>query len=220
MVSDVSAADDDLALLDAWRAGDEDAGQVLFERHFDSLYRFFETKLETEADELVQATFFSCLSATVQFRGHSSFRTYLFAIAHNHLHRVLRQRYETKQVLDFRMSSIADLRSTATSRLARSERHRRMIDCLRQLPVEQQEILELHYWEDLDAVALSEVFRVSLVTIRTRLHRARTALRVIMNDQAKPLDAESTEARSGRDTGDSSEGLGVWVRRAARHISE
>jgi RNA polymerase sigma-70 factor (ECF subfamily) len=45
------------------------------------------------------------------------------------------------------------------------------------LPVEQQMLLELHYWEDLGIAELAEIFEAPAATIRTRLHRARNALR-------------------------------------------
>ena len=38
------SSSDDLTLLDRWRMGDSEAGQELFQRHFDSIYGFFETK--------------------------------------------------------------------------------------------------------------------------------------------------------------------------------
>ena len=66
---------EDLALLDRWRSGDARAGEELFGRHFDSIYNFFETKCESEADELVQATFLACVRARDQFRAAASFRT-------------------------------------------------------------------------------------------------------------------------------------------------
>ncbi len=34
----------DYDLLDAWRAGDAAAGNELFDRHFDSIYRFLRSK--------------------------------------------------------------------------------------------------------------------------------------------------------------------------------
>ena len=72
---------EDSELIAAWRCGDAAAGQALFARHFDGLYRFFRTKCGDDADELVQATLLACVSARAQFRGEASFRTYLFAIA-------------------------------------------------------------------------------------------------------------------------------------------
>ena len=89
---------DDKALLEAWRTGDAEAGQSLFERHFDSVYGFFETKCAPDADELVQATFLAILRAKDQFRGDSSFRTYLFTIARHELYRVLRTRNNSSRI--------------------------------------------------------------------------------------------------------------------------
>jgi len=184
----------DLALLDLWRAGDAAAGEALFQRHFDSIYGFFETKCSADADELTQATFLACLRARDQFRKESSFRTYLFTIARHELYRALRGRQRDGERLDFALSSIADLISTPGTRIARNQEHRQLVDALRQLPVEQQTLLELHYWDDLDIAALAEVFDAPQPTIRTRLHRARKALRDKIADLAPPRVLDTLES--------------------------
>jgi len=184
----------DIELLDAWRAGDAESGQALFQRHFDSIYGFFETKCEADADELVQSTFLACLRARDQFRKESSFRTYLFTIARHELYRVLRGRQRDGARLDFELSSIADLVSTPGTRIARNQEHQRLLAVLRQLPVEQQTLLELHYWEDMDISNLAEVFEMPHTTIRTRLHRARKALRERMAGAAPAPALETLES--------------------------
>lgn len=180
-------------MLERWRSGDNDAGQTLFQRHFDSIYGFFETKCETEADELTQATFLACLKARDQFRAQSSFRTYLFTIARHELYRMLRTRQRRDDKLDFEMSSIAQLISTPGTRMARNQEHARLIEALRSLAVEQQTLLELHYWEDMDIAALAEVFDAPQATIRTRLHRARKALRDRIEDAAPAAALQDLE---------------------------
>jgi len=194
----------DLALLDRWRSGDAEAGQALFQRHFDSIYGFFETKCEADADELVQSTFLACLRARDQFRKESSFRTYLFTIARHELYRVLRGRQRDGARLDFELSSIAELVSTPGTRIARNQEHRQLVEALRALPVEQQTLLELHYWEDMDIAALADVFELPQPTIRTRLHRARKALRERMAEKAPPRVLETLES------------MDVWARGLAR----
>jgi RNA polymerase sigma factor (sigma-70 family) len=183
----------DIQLVDAWRGGDGEAGQALFQRHFDSIYGFFETKCEADADELVQSTFLACLRARDQFRKESSFRTYLFTIARHELYRVLRSRQRDGARLDFQLSSIAELVSTPATRIARNQEHRRLLEVLRQLPVEQQTLLELHYWEDMDIADLAEIFEIPHTTIRTRLHRARKALRERMAGSAPAPALETLE---------------------------
>jgi RNA polymerase sigma factor (sigma-70 family) len=182
---------DDVSLLDRWRGGDEGAGQSLFQRHFKSIYSFFRTKCEAEADELVQSTFLALLRAKEQFRKQASFRTYLFTIARHELYRVLRNRQRDGERLDFAVSSIAQLITTPGSRLARNEEHRRLVEALRRLPVETQTLLELHYWEDLGMAELADVFEVNEVAIRKRLSRAREALRIELESTA-PREALET----------------------------
>jgi RNA polymerase sigma factor (sigma-70 family) len=185
----------DMDLLLAWRAGDTAAGQVLFKRHFRKVYRFFETKCGAEADELVQATFLACVRAKDQFRGESSFATYLFTVARHELYRVLSERRRDLGRLNFQVSSIAELAPTPRTRIAAHEDRRRLLDALRDLPLEQQVLLELHYWEGVEINALAEIFESPAVTIRSRLHRARQALRErMLRDADAPAAANDLES--------------------------
>jgi RNA polymerase sigma factor (sigma-70 family) len=173
----VSNERSDVDLLTAWRAGDEAAGQALFSRHFRRVYRFFETKCGPDADELVQATFLACVRAKNQFRGDSSFATYLFTIARHELYRAFSDRRRDLGRIDFEASSIAELAPTPRTRMAASEDRRKLLNALRDLPVEQQVLLELHYWEGVEIGELAEIFESPAGTIRSRLHRARIALK-------------------------------------------
>jgi len=173
--------DPDLELLERWRAGDSRAGQDLFARHFADIYRFFEYKVGADADELSQRTFMACIGARDRFRGGSTFRTYLFAIARNQLYSFLR-RLPSGEHVDFDAVSLADLVTSAAGRLGRARDVERLHAALATLPVEQQLLLELHYWQELDAEALGEVFETAPGTIRVRLARARKALRARMSE--------------------------------------
>jgi RNA polymerase sigma-70 factor (ECF subfamily) len=168
--------DHDLGLLESWRAGDSRAGQDLFARHFADIYRFFEHKVGLDADDLTQQTFMACVAGRDRFRGGSTFRTYLFAIARNQLYSYLR-RLPRGEHVDFDHSSIAELVTTLTSKLGRAADVERLRAALSGLAAEQQLLLELHYWHELDAEALGEVFEATPGAIRVRLLRARTALR-------------------------------------------
>ncbi len=161
-------------LVERWRAGDQPAGEALFARYFDALFRFFSTKCADPGD-LTQMTLLAVVRSRQQFAGRSSFRTYLFSIARNELYDHLRA--QRRFGFDPAVSSIVDMVTTPATRLDRGDDHRRLCLALRELPLEQQTLLELHYWEGLDASALAEVFDAPATTIRTRLHRARLALR-------------------------------------------
>lgn len=170
--------DPDRDVLDRWRGGDQLAGRELFARYFDPLFRFFANKC-TEPDELIQTTFLAIVKSKDQFAGRSSFRTYLFTIARNELYRHIRELKRT-ELFDPDLSSVAELATSAGTRLARHVAHQSLFAALRTLPIEQQTLVELHYWEDLDALALGEIFDSPPPTIRMRLTRARVALREAM----------------------------------------
>lgn len=179
--------DDDLALLEAWQRGDEVAARTLFERHFDDVYRFFRNKCAHEADDLVQRTFLACVRSRDRFRAESSFRTYLFTIARHELYGYLRRRKRDGDKLDFGVTSLGEIVTTPATRFARDQAAERLRLALTQLSVDQQLLIELRYWHDLDATALGEVFEVPPATVRTRLRRARLALRETLGDDVESL---------------------------------
>lgn len=169
-------ADDDLGMLERWRGGDSAAGNALFHRHFESLYRFFARKTDGDVDDLVQETFLACLHSVGGFQRRSSFRTYLLAIARHTLFAYWRRRMTASKVLDFDEISVASLSTTAGTRLAKQQDRAKLLEALRELPLDQQVLLEMFYWQELDRAQMAEVYDVEEATIGTRLFRARKAL--------------------------------------------
>lgn len=180
--------DDELKLLDRWCAGDTAAGNALFKRHFESVYRFFQRKVDGDLDELVQETFLACVRSRDKFRRQSSFKTYLLAIARHTLFGYWRRRSRQAASLDFDEISVESLSTSAGSRMARREDQARLLQALRALPLDQQLLLELHYWEELERDHLAEVFDVEPATTRSRLFRARQALRALLAGTTGPGD--------------------------------
>jgi RNA polymerase sigma factor (sigma-70 family) len=190
----------DLELLERWQCGDKAAGEALVVRHFDSLCRFFTTKCGADADELVQRTLLACVAAKHQFRKQSSFRTYLFTVARHELYHHLRKRRIDGDRLDFSVTSVAELVTTPATRLARDAERRQLVEILRTLPLDQQTLLELHYWEELDVAAIAEIFDVTANAIRVRLHRARQALRQRLEANEDRTSPAWNSAMVGNDT--------------------
>ncbi len=167
----------DFELLHAWRQGDTSAGSELFRRHFDRLVRFFCNKVEeSEYEDLIQRTMLACVESRDRFHGRSSFRTFLFSIARHQMLMHFRRK-RTRPDLDFAVTSIAALGTSPSQAAAREQDKGLLLEALRQLPVDVQILIELHYWEDLSAGELAPMFDVDPTTIRTRLHRARSRLR-------------------------------------------
>jgi RNA polymerase sigma-70 factor (ECF subfamily) len=197
----------DLELLESWRAGDTGAGEALFERHFDAVVRFFRNKTEEGAEDLVQKTFLGCVEGRDRFRGDASFRTFLFAVAHNVLKNHFRSKRRLGGEIDFTLRSVHDLAPSPSTVVAEHRTAQLLLEALRRIPVEYQVALELHYWEDLTALEIAHVLDMPVGTSKTRLRRARQLLVEQMEQLADDgadlrgvLSDLETWARSLRDT--------------------
>jgi len=167
---------DDAALLEAWTAGDLDAGSQLFERNFESVARFFRNKVDGPIDDLVQRTFLGCLEGRERVRGESGFRAYLFGVARNVLGKHWRSRMGGPTEVDLESESVVDLGGSLTSVYGRDRQQLTMLNALRRIPVQSQVVLELCYWESATAAEIAVVLDIPLGTAKTRIRRARQLL--------------------------------------------
>ncbi|MCH9682120.1 MAG: sigma-70 family RNA polymerase sigma factor [Deltaproteobacteria bacterium] len=188
----------DFELLAQWRDGDKAAGNALFQRHFKAMRRFFRNKVgPEEVEDLIQRTFLACVESRDRFRGDSTFRTYLYVVARNELFRHIRKRArdEVRAGLDFTVSSLFDLGLSPSKVVAKQQEEELVLEALRRIPVDQQILLELYYWEQVPGPELARVLEVAPATVRTRLFRARDALRKQMEKMAaSPALLEDLEA--------------------------
>lgn len=185
---------DDATLLQAWADGDRRSGAALLGRHFDALYRFFANKVgnAAEVEDLVQLTMMACVDARSRFRGDASFRTFLFAIARNTLLKHLRQR-KPVDALDIAQSSVADCGLGLSTVLAVRREHELLLLALRHISVDSQIVLELFYWEQLNANQIAAVLETSEAAIRGRLRKAKLELRAALDGLARnPEELAST----------------------------
>ena len=193
------AMDSDEAMFAAWRGGDTRAGAELFERHYAAVARFFRNKVDVDAPDLIQKTFLGCLESRERVRGDSSFRTYLFAVAHNVLCKHLRTR--ARSPVDFGVTSMHDLRPTATAVLVRRGQEQALLQALRRIPLEHQVILELYFWDSFTAGEMAVILGVPEGTVRTRLRRAKQLL----------VEALAQVARSPAELHDTVSNLDAWA---------
>jgi RNA polymerase sigma-70 factor, ECF subfamily len=197
--------DEDTQLLEAWRAGDRRSGSALFERHFTSVRRFFRNKVPaTETEDLVQRTFQALLEHQHQFRGEARFIAYVLAIARSQWHRWLRKHDPVREGIDGETVSLRDLGVSPSEFAVRREEQRVLLDALQRLPIDTQALLELFYWEGLDAHEIAIAMGMQHGAVRTRLTRARQALRGLVGDALAPS--------GDRELDDATRALGELVR--------
>ena len=182
----------DRTLFQAWAEGDKGAGAKLFSRHYRSVARFFANKLGPDSDDLIQITFLGCIEARERFRGEASFRTFLFAIARNTLHKHLREKIRDRVRFDPEVSTLNDFSPSALSLLDVRAEQQLLLAGLRRLPVDWQLLLELHYWERLTVREMALVLDMPTGTVKTHMSRARSRLErelATLADSAQLLDS-------------------------------
>jgi RNA polymerase sigma-70 factor (ECF subfamily) len=164
-------------LFTAWCEGDAKCGAELFRRHFEALRRFFVNKVDDDVEDLVQRTFMACIEGRERFERRSSFRGYLLGIAHNMVRKHWAERGKVGRRYDeIDELAIADLGAGPSSVLARNQNERMLLDALRAIPLRDQIVVELFFWEGLNGREIGEVLDIPEDTVRTRLRRAKQAL--------------------------------------------
>lgn len=171
----LATVNDEVALLEAWKAGDRAAGDELLAKIVPAIRRFFRNKVAGEVDELTQQVVLDCVRSLGAFEGRSTFRTYALAVARRRLMAFYRERAQSPGV-DIDQLSIAEMAESPSSVRARKQEHTFLLQALREVPLELQVVLELHYWEALSTQEIAEVLEIPRGTVKSRLRRAREAV--------------------------------------------
>lgn len=128
-----------------------------------------------EARDAAQETFVRAIAHLGEFNPGLSFRSWLFAIAANHVRDLLRRR-RPLPIDRAREEELPDL-SLPDDRLLRSENRDRLRSAIDRLSFEQKVVVTLHFQEDLPYAEIASVLGVSVNAVRIRLYRALALLR-------------------------------------------
>lgn len=187
---------DEAALIERARGGDRAAFDALVEAHltriWNVVWRILRHREDTE--DVVQEVFLTAYRALPDFRGEAKLSTWLQRIAVtralNHvdraaekLRRASRSLDETPDWSDDGTGSTRpapEPQSTAPSplqALEASELRQRLAECLGRLPAVWRAVLALRDTEEHSYEQIATMLRIALGTVRSRLARARMALR-------------------------------------------
>jgi RNA polymerase sigma factor (sigma-70 family) len=163
---------DDLVLLQRWGAGDLAAGDTLFNRHFNSVHRFFRSKLDGDIEDLVQRTFLALLECHARGRQIAAVRGWLLGTARH----LLLERWRAREDFDPGSHTLAGLEPSPCSVLVARAEQRLLAAALRAIPLDHQIVLELFYWETMTASEIGASLGRPQGTIRSLLRRAKVEL--------------------------------------------
>jgi RNA polymerase sigma-70 factor, ECF subfamily len=157
-------------LMIEFRKGSREAFREIFERYRELLYGFFRRRLENpaRAEELTQDCFLALLRNVERYEPRAGFKSYLYGIA---IHLVMAERRkagrEVQQAENFDCAA-GDAAPDAALWVRRA---------LEQLETTEREILMLREYEQLSYAEIAGILRLPVNTVRSRLFRARVALK-------------------------------------------
>jgi|ERR1700693_4564009 len=169
----------DEALMLEFQQGSGEAFTELFRRYREPIYGFFRRRLQdpSRAEELAQEAFLVILKSVQRYEPRALFRTYLYGIAVNMMHAELRKagRQSTHSSDAKEVDNLADPATIADPDAGIVVR-----DVVGRLDEAEREVLLLREYEQLSYEDIAAVMRIPVNTVRSRLFRARMALRDLL----------------------------------------
>lgn len=206
----------DLALVGRLQAGDKSVFRELVRRHQEKVYRLSLrlTRDESKAQDAMQDAFLQVFRKIEQFQEQSAFTTWLYRITVNAA--LMRMRTERRH----RETSLEDASPRYTEQgemaepvddwappvdddVANRELAVHAREAVDALPEAYRSVFMLREIEELSTEDVAQILDLTIPTVKTRLHRARLALRKAIADRVNGRELEDAglvQAAQGNNT--------------------
>lgn len=187
--------DPDLDLVVNWQAGSQEAFSTLVQRHQQRVFRLLFRMLgdRDEAEDLTQETFLNLHRHGKRFRRESRFSTFVYRVAVN----VALNRRRSLGRKRAHMNALVDSQKTGenlpnspvgpeASALSRELQHQ-VQNAISSLSPGLRAPLVLYDIEGRPYSEIATILGVAQGTVKSRIHRARNALRAVLGDSVKEL---------------------------------
>lgn len=188
--------------IDALRNGDRAEFARLVDTYSSPIYRLGLKMLgnEQDAEDILQNTFLNALTHLADFEGRSSLSTWLYRIAANEALMLIRKRKPNINIEDMQPEDADDVPLPETfvdwsvlpeKELLSGESKKAIETAVKKLPESLRMVFILRDVEDLSIKETAEILNLTEVNVKTRLLRARMALR----EQLSSYYAERTRRK-------------------------
>ena len=169
----------DRQLVSAIARGDSRALETLYERHGPALLAYLIGQVSDQrlAEEVLQDVMLAVWQGAARFRGDSSVRTWLLAIARRRAITARQQRAPAHAPLDDDIAADAD---PPGARLDAQADQAALRAALAALPPDHRETLELVFYHNLSGPEAAAVLGIAPGTVKSRLHRAKSLLHKLL----------------------------------------
>lgn len=182
VVDDSARVNDEEQLIQSALAGNSQSFEVLVARYQDRLYTAMIGVVGStdEAEDVVQEAFIQAYLKLDTFQQNSRFFTWLYRIAFNFAlarRRRFRGHMSLEESREVSGSEPSSRFESPDGRMSRTEDISLVHQALEKLTEDHRAILVLREMEDMAYEEIAEVLKISIGTVRSRLNRARLALK-------------------------------------------
>lgn len=182
-MTDISKLSDE-QLVKYVQKQDKEAYAEIIKRYQEKLMRYttYLTQDDDKAADVVQETFIKTYVNLKSFDTKKKFSSWIYRIAHNEAMNILnkdKKQLPLKENIDF--DSGVDLEDD----FVREELQIKAQDCLKRLPVLYREPLTLYFLEEKSYEEISDILRMPIGTVGTRISRAKVLMKKICQKTKK-----------------------------------
>ncbi|MBQ3124000.1 MAG: sigma-70 family RNA polymerase sigma factor [Clostridia bacterium] len=183
----------DKELIERCKHGDRDAFTEIMQKHQNLVFGMAYNILSDyqDAEDAAQDTFIKAYKSISSFKGDSAFTTWLYVICRNSCNDILRKRQkhsvvtsiDTDDTDDGPIKEIKSDAPTPEEKVELSETQALVREAINSLKPEYKEVLVLSDIQQLSYDEVSAILKIPNGTVKSRLNRARNALRKKLSDK-------------------------------------
>lgn len=148
---------------------------ILYNHYFDSIFRFIFKRIggdEESTADLTQQTFIKALKNISGYEDRGfKFSSWLYRIAQNEVNMFFRSQ-KTQHSVEISDHTLRNLQEEAElDRYMSQEEQEQLIELINQLEPEQQEIIELRFFQELSFRDIAEIYSISEANAKMRVYR-------------------------------------------------
>ncbi len=189
--------DDDEVLVRRCQEDDRDAFDLLTLRYQDEIYRLAVRMINDRerARDIAQESFLRAFRAIKNFRGHSTFSTWIYRITLNLCYNERHSRRRAMAASTFSLNAtgeddegameLPDQSREPAGRAVTEELSRKIFEAVDSLDESHRTVVILRDMNDRSYQDIAEILSCPVGTVRSRLHRARMELRELLIDDVE-----------------------------------
>lgn len=176
MINKVNLTDEEI--IEKVRKSDHNLYAIIIERYQDKLLRYAYSLIrdKEKSKDAVQETFIKAYVNLNIFNTQKRFSSWIYQIAHNQAINIIKKHQKEIPLLD---DTDFESPENIEENFEQKENIQKINNCLKNIPIRYREPLSLYYIEEKTYQEISDILRIPMGTVATRINRAKKIMKNI-----------------------------------------